>query len=68
MTPPPMWPFSIVAVLAYRHPVRTYRRWHKEVRKREGTGCSMSGARIFLCTYVDEAASETNTRSCEISV
>ena len=36
-----------------------YRHWRKEVRKREGTGCSMSGARIFLRTYIRVAASET---------
>ena len=45
-------------------PVRTYRQWRKEVCKREGTGCSMSGARIFLCTYIRVAASETSIQSC----
>ena len=45
-------------------PVRTYRQWRKEVRKREGTGSSMSGARIFLRTYIRVAAFETSIRSC----
>ena len=61
MAPRPMRPFSIVAVLACRHPVRTYRQWHKEVRKREGAGCSTSGVGIFLRVYVSV---ETSIRSC----
>ena len=32
--------------------------------KREGTGCSMSGVRIFLRTYIRVAASETSIWSC----